>query len=460
MIPKEKHNDITKEKEGFSNKGFDISLTSEEINQKISGLINKKSSWKYWTALAISFLLLLIGVIAVIRTVQQGLTLWGIQNYFSWGVAIVTFVFWIGIGHAGTLISAILYLFNQKWRIPIHRSAEAMTIIAVICATLFPIIHTGRPWYALYWLFPYPNQMGMWVNFRSPLIWDVFAIITYFILSIVFWYLGLIPDFAILKRIVRFQRTRKLFDFFSLGWTGSEQQWKTYKSTYLLMAGLATALVISVHSIVSTDFAVSFVPGWHSTIFPPYFVAGAILSGSALVSAILIITREVLHLKEFITPYHFEKLNKIIIATSLMIGYSYLVEFFFAWYGANPHDKSVFSERLLGSYSILFYLMIIFNVILPQLFWFGKFRNSIFTTFIISILICIGMWLERFIIVINSLFKSSITATKSIYLPTITDISIVAGSVGLFLFLYLLFIRTFPIISVYELRKEISKNNE
>ncbi|MDP2365742.1 MAG: NrfD/PsrC family molybdoenzyme membrane anchor subunit, partial [Ignavibacteria bacterium] len=352
-------------------------LSYSEINQKISGLINKKSSFKYWSALGFSFILTLVGVVAVYQTITKGLTVWGIHNNVSWGVAIVTFVFWIGIGHAGTLISAILYIFNQKWRIAIHRSAEAMTIIAVICAAIFPIIHTGRPWFALYWLFPYPNQMGMWVNFNSPLLWDVFAIVTYFILSICFWYLGLIPDFAVLKKHVRIKATGKLYDFFSLGWTGTQREWQAYKATYLLLAGIATALVISVHSIVSTDFAVTVIPGWHSTIFPPYFVAGAILSGCAMVVAILIITRQILTLKGFITISHFDKLNKIIIATSLMIGYSYAVEIFFIWYSGSSAEMMMLKARATGGYALLFYLMIAFNVIIPQVLWIRKLRTNI-----------------------------------------------------------------------------------
>ncbi len=429
-------------------------LSYSEINQKISGLINKKSSLKYWSALGLSFILTLVGVIAVYHTITKGLTIWGIQNNVSWGVAIVTFVFWIGIGHAGTLISAILYIFNQKWRIAIHRSAEAMTIIAVICAALFPIIHTGRPWFALYWLFPYPNQMGMWVNFRSPLLWDVFAIITYFILSVCFWYLGLIPDFAVLKKHVRIKATGELYDFFSLGWTGTQREWKAYKATYLLLAGIATALVISVHSIVSTDFAVTVIPGWHSTIFPPYFVAGAILSGCAMVVAILIVTRQVLNLKDFITKSHFDKLNKIIIVTSLMIGYSYAVEIFFIWYSGSPSDMMMLKARATGGYALLFYLMIAFNVIIPQVFWIRKLRRNMSVSLIVSIFVIIGMWIERFIIVITLLTKNSLTAEESIYYLTLTDISIVIGSFGLFMFLYLLFIRTFPVISVYELKQE------
>lgn len=420
------------------------------VENMLIHIINDKTSWKYRLTISITLLMTLIGLAGAYFTINRGLSSWGIHNYVSWGVAIVSFVFWIGIAHAGTLISAILYMLNQEWRAPLHRAAEAMTIFSVIVAALFPIIHTGRPWFSLYWLFPYPNQMGMWVNFSSPLVWDIFAILTYFILSLCFWYLGLIPDLAILKYKIKSKTLSRLYDFFALGWSGSSKQWKVYRNTYVTLAGIATALVISVHSIVSTDFAVTLVNGWHSTIFPPYFVVGAIMSGCAMVSCILIVTRYSFEIGKISGTEHYDKLNKIILATSLMLSYCYLAELFFAWYSGSSSELGIIYGRVYSDYSLLFFAMLFLNVVLPQLYWSKSIRNNLPIVFLINFLINIGMWLERFIIVVSSLFRTSLSGKPEMYYPTLTDISLIIGSFGLFLTMYLIFVRIFPIISIYE----------
>lgn len=389
------------------------------------------------------------GVLMIILTIDTGLGLWGLNSSVSWGFAITNFVYWIGIGHAGTLISAILFLMRQDWRSAFHRSAEAMTVFAIICAAVYPVIHTGRPWFAIYWMFPFPTRNAVWPNFSSPLMWDFFAIITYLLVSIMFWYLGMIPDLAILRGRIFGRVKKKFYRILSLGWLGTKGQWKIYRHSYLLLAGLATPLVVSVHSIVSFDFAVSVVPGWHSTLFPPYFVAGAIFSGCAMVVILAIVSRNYLGLEELITTDHFEKLNKIILAGSLMIAYSYVIELFDAFVYAGGETKLQLMDRMTTAWP-LFTLMLVGNILLPQLFWSGKMRRSIPAMLFISIGVNIGMWLERYLIVISSQNRAFMAASWNSYMPTLVEWLILIGSFGIFLSLYIIFLKWIPIVSVYE----------
>jgi len=377
----------------------------------------------------------------------------GIRNPAAWGMMIVTFVFWIGIGHAGTLISAILFLLRQKWRTAINRSAEAMTIFAVMCAAIFPLIHTGRQWYSAYWLFPYPNTMGpLWVNFRSPLLWDVFAVSTYFTISLVFWYTGLVPDLASVRdRAKNFYR-KKIYGILALGWRGSSRGWDHYEVAYWILAGLATPLVLSVHTIVSFDFAVSIIPGWHTTIFPPYFVAGAIFSGFAMVVTLLVIAREVFGLKDYITMAHMENMNKVILATGLLVGLAYATEFFIAWYSGVEFERAIFIKRALGPYAWAYWIMVSCNVLTPQFFWFKKLRRHIPFMFVISIFVNIGMWFERFVIVVSSLATDFLPSSWGYAILSPWDYGVLLGSFGLFFTLFLLFCRFLPTISMAEVK--------
>jgi len=374
-----------------------------------------------------------------------------LNNPVGWGWAIVNFVFWVGIGHAGTLISAVLYLFRQKWRTSINRFAEAMTIFAVICALLFPTIHVGRIW-VLYWFFPIPNQMEMWPNFRSPLLWDVFAVSIYFTVSLLFWYVGLVPDLATLRDRAKTKARRVLFGILSLGWRGGNRHWRHYELGYLILAGLSTPLVLSVHSVVSTDFATSIIPGWHTTIFPPYFVAGAIFSGFAMVMTLAIIARKAFGMEDFITIGHLEKMAKIIMVTGLMVGYAYSMEFFIAWYSGNEYEKFTFINRAFGNYAWGYWIMVSCNVLIPQFFWSRKMRTNVTVLFILSIFVNIGMWFERFVIIVSSLSRDYIPSSWDYYSPTIWDISVFLGSFGLFFTLFLLFIRFLPMISMTEVK--------
>lgn len=426
-----------------------------EIDNILINRFNRKTTPKYYIALFISIFLSIIGIYSIINTLTDGLSIWNINNKVSWGISIATFVFWIGIGHAGTLISAILYLLNMSWRTSINRAAEAMTIFGLVVSALFPLIHTGRPWFALYWLFPYPNQMGIWPNFKSPLVWDLFAIGIYFLISILFSYIGMIPDFGILRTRLKSKSLSKIYTFFSLGWTGSSYQWFHYKKFYILLAGLATPLVIAVHSIVSFDFSVTLVPGWHSTIFPPYFVAGAIFSGCAIVVILSVLARNLLKLEDLITRMHINNLGKIMLATSLIIFLSYLLEFFYAFLNDNEIEKSLLIYRLTGDYSIFFWLMIFINVLLTQLLWFRKVRNNIKAMLLISIFIVIGMWLERFVIVVTSLSNDYFASSPTSYFPSTTEIGILLGGFGFFSLLYLIFIKIFPIVALSEMKMEI-----
>ena len=429
---------------------------SGNIINIITSRLNDKPGRKFFIYLSISLLLSLIGLFAAVATFYKGLTLWGINNNIVWGYDITNFIFWIGVGHAGTLISAILYLLNQEWRTSIHRIAESMTIFALIVAAFFPLIHTGRPWFSIYWLFPYFNQMGIMPNFKSPLVWDVFAILTYFIISLIFWYLGLIPDLFMIKNTLSGKIRIKLYNKLSFNWMGSEDQWRNYKISYLILAGLAAPLVISVHSIVSYDFSVAFIPAWHSTILPPYFVVGAIFSGCAFVNILTIMIRDIYKLEGIITELHIEKINKIILFTSMAIGFVYLTEYFMSYY----QDTNLSQFQLINRKSFSLFFMILLNVIIPLFLFIKKIRRNFLLTFIISTDILIGMWLERFLLIIHGQEPSLMIANNSVYTPTIFDIMLLVGSFGVFFALFLLSTRLFPLIPLFETKISLIKNNK
>ena len=409
--------------------------------------------------IAISFTGALAGVfgLCVAYTVFKGIGVWGNNNPVGWGLAIVNFVFWIGIGHAGTLISAILFLLRQRWRTGIARAAEAMTIFAVICAMQFPLIHTGRPWLAMFWLIPYPNDQAIYPNFRSPLEWDVFAVGTYGLVSFLFWYTGLIPDLATARDRAKHPLRKLLYGLLSLGWRGSHRAWQHYEKAYLIFAGLATPLVLSVHSIVSFDFAVSVIPGWHTTIFPPYFVAGAVFSGFGMVATVIIIMRKMFRLEHFITDNHLELMNKIVIVTSLMVAYAYAMELFIAWYGGVAYERFAFINRMAGPYAWSYWTMVACNVLVPQLLWFRRIRRNAWLMYPIVLLVNVGMWFERFVIVVTSLHRDYLPSSWDQYIPTWVDIGLLVGSFGLFLTLLLLFCRFLPTIATSELKAELPK---
>ena len=405
----------------------------------------------WWVFLGFSLSLLGVLVLSTAYLFWEGTGIWGLNNPVGWGWAIVNFVFWVGIGHAGTLISAILYLFRQKWRTSINRFAEAMTIFAVACALLFPTIHVGRVW-VIYWALPYPNQMGMWPNFRSPLLWDVFAVSIYGTVSVIFWYTGLIPDLATLRDRAKTTIRRVLYGVFSLGWRGSNRHWQHYERAYLILAGLSTPLVLSVHTIVSFDFAVSQLPGWHTTIFPPYFVAGAIFSGFAMVITLMCIARTLFGMQHIMTIRHFENMAKVILLTGSIVGYAYGMEFFIAWYSGNPYEQFAFINRAFGPYAWAYWIMVSCNVITPQLFWFKRFRRSIPLLFVLSIFVNIGMWFERFVITVTSLHRDFLPSSWDYYSPTIWDLAALIGSFGLFFTLFTLFVRFLPMVALSEVK--------
>jgi len=387
----------------------------------------------------------------ILYLIVTGVGVWGLNQPVGWAWDITNFVFWVGIGHAGTLISAVLFLTRQDWRTAINRSAEAMTVFAVICAATFPGIHVGRVWLA-YWLFPIPNQMQMWPNFRSPLLWDVFAVSTYATVSILFWYMGMVPDLATLRDRATGKIRQFAYGLFSWGWRGSMRQWHRYERAYLILAALSTPLVLSVHSVVSFDFATSVIPGWHTTIFPPYFVAGAIFSGFAMVVTLLVPARELMGLKDFITPRHLENMCKIMLATGCMVGYAYGVEFFMAWYSGSKYEGFAFINRAFGPYWWAYWSMVTCNVISPQLFWFKKCRTSPTIMWIISIFINIGMWFERFVIIVTSLHRDYLPSSWGYFTPSIVDILTFVGSFGLFFTLFLLFCRFLPVVAMAEVK--------
>ncbi|HWR14136.1 MAG TPA: NrfD/PsrC family molybdoenzyme membrane anchor subunit [Terriglobales bacterium] len=406
----------------------------------------------WFVALAASVTLLGLGATAVTYEIATGIGTWGLNRTVGWAFDITNFVFWIGIGHAGTLISAILFLLRQRWRTSVNRAAEAMTIFAVMCAGIFPIIHTGRPWFA-YWMMPYPNFRGpLWVNFRSPLVWDFFAISTYFTVSAMFWYIGLLPDFATIRDKSASWWRRKIAGFLSLGWTGSYRTWQRYEVVYLMLAGLGTPLVISVHTIVSWDFATAVMPGWHATIFPPYFVAGAIFSGMAMVLTLMIIARKLMRLENYITLRHLGAMCKLVIATSGIVGLAYATEFFTAMYSGNQYEQFVFANRALGPFAWAYWVMVACNVIIPQLLWFPHIRTRVGAIFAISLFVNVGMWFERFVIIVTSLHRDFLPSNWSSYAPTRIEVATLLGSFGLFFTCFLLFCRFLPVIAVAEVK--------
>ena len=423
------------------------------ITDKISGIVLTKNTPLAWfLCFALGFLLLHGLMIGVPYLLFEGVGIWGINNPVGWGWAIINFVWWIGIGHAGTLISAILLLFRQRWRTSINRAAEAMTIFAVLCAAQFPLFHTGRPWLACYWLLPYPNSMDLWPQFRSPLIWDVFAVSTYLTVSLVFWFVGLVPDLASLRDRAKNRIAQVLYGVLALGWRGSAIHWERYEMASLLLAGLSTPLVLSVHSVVSFDFAVGLIPGWHTTIFPPYFVAGAIYAGFAMVLTLMIPMRLIYGLDDFITERHLNNMAKVMLASGLIVGYGYFMEQFIAWYSASVFESYMMENRMHGPYGPFYWALIVCNIAVPQLLWFRHFRTSMFWLFFISQFINIGMWLERFIIVVTSLHRDFMPSSWGMFHPTIWDMAIYAGTIGLFIVLFFLFIRGLPMISIHEIR--------
>ncbi|MFM9051334.1 MAG: NrfD/PsrC family molybdoenzyme membrane anchor subunit [Bacteroidota bacterium] len=426
---------------------------TEEICKPIEGKANKY----WWASFIISATAMFWGIICLSFTIGNGIGSWGANKTVGWAWDITNFVWWIGIGHAGTLISAVLLLFRQRWRMSINRSAEAMTIFAVVCAGLFPLFHTGRPWLD-YWMLPLPNQFGsLWVNFNSPLLWDVFAISTYFSVSLVFWYLGLLPDLATVRDRCVTPGKKFIYGLLSFGWKGTARDWHRFEEVSLVLAGLSTPLVLSVHTIVSFDFATSILPGWHTTIFPPYFVAGAIFSGFAMVLTLLIIARKVLGLEQYITTQHIELMNKIIILTGSIVGVAYLTEFFMAWYSGVEYESYAFMNRAFGPYWWAYWSMMTCNVISPQLFWFKKIRTSLTATFILSNVVKIGMRFERFVIIVTSLHRDFLPSSWTMYSPTYIEVGIFVGTIGLFFTLFLIFSRVFPVIALAELKTILKK---
>ncbi|HMA95483.1 MAG TPA: NrfD/PsrC family molybdoenzyme membrane anchor subunit [Polyangiaceae bacterium] len=421
------------------------------VDDQVLAFPARKPPRAWYIAIAITTSLMLMGFGLLGYTIYMGIGVWGNTAPVFWAFDIINFVFWVGIGHAGTLISAILFMFRMRWRNAIARFAEAMTIFAVMCAGIFPALHTGRPWLD-YFLFPYPNQRAIWPNFRSPLVWDVFAISTYFSVSAMFWYLGLVPDLASLRDRTKNKFRKTIYTVLSLGWNGAASHWRHYEKAYLLLAGLATGLVLSVHSVVSFDFATSMVPGWHMTIFPPYFVAGAIFAGFAMVVIVLIVVRETMKLHNLITDYHLEVMNKVILAMSCIMGYSYIMEGATAWYSQNEYLMHAFKNIISGTYGWAGWLTISCNILVPQLLWFKKCRTSYFWMILVSVGVTIGMWFERFVIIVISLHQDYLPSSWRIYRPTLVDFGILAGSFGLFFTLVLLFARVLPVIATTEVK--------
>jgi Ni/Fe-hydrogenase subunit HybB-like protein len=430
------------------------------VTDKISSIVLGRGTTKGWLfGFAISFALLMLFLLAVSYLMVMGVGIWGINIPVGWGFAIVNFVWWIGIGHAGTLISAILLLLRQKWRTSINRFAEAMTLFAVACAGMFPLLHLGRPWLA-YWLTPYPNPMGTWPQFRSPLVWDVFAVSTYATVSLLFWFVGLIPDLATLRDRAKNRAAQVIYGIFAMGWRGSAVHWHRYETASLLLAGLATPLVVSVHTVVSFDFSIAQLAGWHTTIFPPYFVAGAIYSGFAMVMTLAIPIRKFYHLEDFITMRHLGNMAKVMLATGLIVAYGYMMETFMAFYSANQFDKFSILNRMTGPYWPFYCLLILCNIAIPQLLWSSRIRQSVPALFVISLIVNVGMWLERFVIVVISLHRDFLPSSWGMYVPTRWDWATYVGTIGLFLTLLFLFIRFLPVISIYEMRGLVEESQE
>ncbi len=423
-----------------------------QITDDVCGTLEQRASKLWWLAFIGAASALAIGLISIARTFWVGIGVWGLNTTVGWGVDITNFVFWVGVGHAGTLISAILLLFRARWRTAINRAAEAMTIFAVMCAGSDVIVHMGRPWLA-FWVFPYPNSRGsLWVNFNSPLVWDVFAVSTYFTVSLVFWYVGLLPDLATVRDRAQSGIRKKIFEILSLGWDGSHRTWSRYETVYLLLAGLSTALVISVHSVVSMDFATSILPGWHATIFPPYFVAGAVFSGFAMVLTLMIIVRTTLNWRHLITIYHLENMAKIMIFTGGIVALAYATEIFNAWYSGPGYEWFAFRNRMMGPYYWAYWTMVGCNVLGAQLLWIKKIRTTPAALFVLAIVVNIGMWFERFVIIVTSLHRDFLPSSWTMYSPSLVEYGITIGWFGLFLTMFLLFSRALPMVSIGEVK--------
>src|SRR5438876_4435507 len=426
--------------------------TYATVTDKISSIVlTRKWSLGWLGGFGVAFMLVMLLLYAMTYLFVEGIGIWGVNVPVGWGFAIVNFVWWIGIGHAGTLISAILLLLKQDWRTSINRFAEAMTLFAVACAALFPLLHLGRPW-VFYWLIPYPNTMALWPQWRSPLVWDVFAVSTYATVSLLFWFVGLIPDLATLRDRAKRKFSQIVYGMLAVGWRGSAMHWHRYEMAYLLLAGIATPLVVSVHTVVSFDFAVAIVPGWHSTIFPPYFVAGAIYSGFAMVLTLAIPLRAVYGLEDFITQRHLQNMAKILLATGLIVAYGYLMEIFMSWYGGNPYEEFMTLNRMHGPYAPMFWALLLCNVVVPQVLWFEQVRSNAVALFVIALIVNIGMWLERYVIVVTSLHRDFLPSSWGMYAGTVWDWATFIGTIGLFLSLVFLFIRFLPMISIFEMR--------
>ncbi len=434
--------------------------TVGDVTQDICVRVEAKPPKTWFMALAVSLSVLAVGTYTLFYTLWEGIGVWGLNKTVGWAWDITNFVWWVGIGHAGTLISAILLLFRQKWRMSINRAAEAMTIFAVICAAFFPLVHMGRLWLGAYWVLPLPNTFGsLWVNFNSPLLWDVFAITTYFTVSLVFWYIGLIPDFATIRDRAKNKISAAIYGALSFGWTGGAKDWSRYESVALILAGLATPLVLSVHTIVSFDFATAVIPGWHTTIFPPYFVSGAVFSGFAMVLTLMLITRKVYKLEDYITIQHIEYMNIIIIVTGSIVGIAYLTELFMAWYSGVPYEQYAFLNRATGPYAWAYWIMMTCNVISPQLFWFKKIRTSLIATFILSIVVNIGMWFERFVIIVTSLHRDFLPSSWAMFYPTFYDVGDYLFTIGFFFTAFFLFAKFFPVINMAEVKSIIKSSS-
>jgi len=436
--------------------GYDFA----SVTDKISAIVLRRKTPMWWiVGFLISFALVSMLMVSLTYILILGVGVWGINVPVGWGFAIINFVWWIGIGHAGTLISAILLLLRQQWRTSINRFAEAMTIFAVSCAGIFPVIHMGRPWLA-YWLFPYPDTMKAWPNFRSPLVWDAFAVSTYATVSLLFWFIGLIPDLATLRDRAKNRPAKIIYGLLAMGWRGSAVHWERHETASLLLAGLATPLVLSVHTIVSFDFAFAIVPGWHATIFPPYFVAGAIYAGFAMVLTLSIPIRKIFRLEDFITMRHLDNMGKVLLATGLIVGYGYMMEAFSAFYSGNQYERFMILNRMTGPYAVMYWMLIACNIVTPQFLWFRKVRARIGALFAIAMVVNLGMWLERFVIVITSLHRDFLPASWGMYYPTRWDFFTFFGTIGLFLFLVFLFLRFLPLISIFEMRSLVAIEEE
>ena len=434
--------------------------TYDSVTETITSIpLSKHSPRSWYFGFAVGFALMMLLFVAVTWLFVKGVGIWGIDMPVAWGFAIVNFVWWIGIGHAGTFISAILLLLFQKWRTAINRFTEAMTLFAVACAGLFPLLHLGRPW-VFFWIIPYPDTMRLWPQFRSPLVWDVFAVSTYFTVSLLFWFLGLLPDLASVRDKAVSLWKRRLYGLLAMGWRGSTTHWQRHQAAYLLLAGLATPLVLSVHSVVSFDFAVAIVPGWHSTIFPPYFVAGAIYSGFAMVLNIVIPIRKIYHLEGLITPRYLNNMANVMLVTGEMVAYGYIIEAFMAWFGGDKFDESMMHDRAFGPYGWIFWSLMVLNVVIPQLLWFWQVRRNPVLLFLVALCINVGMWVERFVIVITSLHHDFTPSAWGMFYPTVWDWATLFGSMGLFVTLLFLFIRTLPMISISETRELLSEEEK